>query len=67
MTTLVFDQEYRIARDTPSDINEHIESIKKSCKLCKTRHRKWETRTGVSTRAFLAADVNSSCIRSISE
>ena len=28
MATLVFDQEYRIARDTPSDINEHIEVLK---------------------------------------
>ena len=28
MATLVFDQEYRIARDTPSDINEHIEVLR---------------------------------------
>ena len=28
MATLVFDQEFRIARDTPSDINEHIEVLK---------------------------------------
>ena len=28
MATLVFDQEYRLARDTPSDINEHIEVLR---------------------------------------
>ena len=28
MATLVFDHEYRLARDTPYDINEHIEVLR---------------------------------------
>ena len=56
MTTLVFDQEYRIARDTPSDINEHIEVLKSLAD--EVDHvTEMGTRTGVSTRAFLASDV----------
>ena len=56
MATLVFDQEYRIARDTPSDINEHIEVLKNLADSVK-HVTEMGTRTGVSTRAFLAADV----------
>ena len=56
MATLVFDQEYRIARDTPSDINEHIEILKSLAD--EVDHvTEMGTRTGVSTRAFLASDV----------
>ena len=56
MATLVFDQEYRIARDTPSDINEHIEILKSLAD--EVNHvTEMGTRTGVSTRAFLASDV----------
>ena len=56
MATLVFDQEYRIARDTPSDINEHIEVLKNLADSVE-HVTEMGTRTGVSTRAFLAADV----------
>ena len=56
MATLVFDQEYRIARDTPSDINEHIEVLKNLADSV-DHVTEMGTRTGVSTRAFLAADV----------
>jgi len=56
MTTLVFDQEFRIARDTPSDINEHMEVLKGLAD--EVDHvTEMGTRTGVSTRAFLASDV----------
>ncbi len=55
MATLVFDQEYRIARDTPSDINEHIEVLKNLADSVE-HVTEMGTRTGVSTRAFLAAD-----------
>ena len=56
MTTLVFDQEFRIARDTPSDINEHMEVLKDLAD--QVEHvTEMGTRTGVSTRAFLASDV----------
>ena len=52
MTTLVFDQEFRIARDTPSDINEHMEVLKGLAD--EVDHvTEMGTRTGVSTRAFL--------------
>ena len=56
MATLVFDQEYRIARDTPSDINEHIEVLKNLADSVE-HVTEMGTRTGVSTRAFLASDV----------
>ena len=56
MATLVFDQEFRIARDTPSDINEHIEVLKNLADSVE-HVTEMGTRTGVSTRAFLAADV----------
>ena len=56
MTTLVFDQEFNIARDTPSDINEHMEVLKGLAD--EVDHvTEMGTRTGVSTRAFLASDV----------
>lgn len=56
MKSIIFDQEYRIARDTPSDINEHIEVLKGLAD--EVEHvTEMGTRTGVSTRAFLAADV----------
>ena len=56
MTTLVFDQEFNIARDTPSDINEHMEVLKGLAD--EVAHvTEMGTRTGVSTRAFLASDV----------
>ena len=55
MTTLVFDQEFRIARDT-SDINEHMEVLKGLAD--EVDHvTEMGTRTGVHTRAFLASDV----------
>ena len=50
MATLVFDQEYRIARDTPSDINEHIEVLKNLADSVE-HVTEMGTRTGVSTRA----------------
>ena len=56
MATLVFDQEYRIARDTPSDINEHIE-ILRTFSDSVDHVTEMGTRTGVSTRAFLSSDV----------
>jgi len=56
MATLVFDQEYRLARDTPSDINEHIEVLRTLADSVE-HVTEMGTRTGVSTRAFLAADV----------
>ncbi len=56
MTTLVFEQEFNIARDTPSDINEHMEVLKSLAD--EVDHvTEMGTRTGVSTRAFLASDV----------
>ena len=56
MATLVFDQEYRIARDTPSDINEHIEVLRTLADSVE-HVTEMGTRTGVSTRAFLSSDV----------
>ena len=56
MATLVFDQEYRLARDTPSDINEHIEILRTLADSVE-HVTEMGTRTGVSTRAFLASDV----------
>ena len=56
MSTIVFDQEFRIARDTPSDINEHMEVLKSLADEVK-HVTEMGTRTGVSTRAFLASDV----------
>ena len=56
MSTIIFDQEFRIARDTPSDINEHMEVLKSLAD--EVEHvTEMGTRTGVSTRAFLASDV----------
>lgn len=56
MSIVVFDQEFRIARDTPSDINEHMELLKSLAD--EVDHvTEMGTRTGVSTRAFLASDV----------
>ena len=56
MNRFLFDQEYRIARDTPSDINEHLDLLKS---LADEVNHVTEigTRTGVSTRAFLASNV----------
>lgn len=56
MTRLVFDQEFRIARDTPSDINEHMEILKSLADEV-SHVTEMGTRTGISTRAFLASDV----------
>ena len=47
MATLVFDQEYRIARDTPSDINEHIEVLRTLADSVE-HVTEMGTRTGVS-------------------
>jgi cephalosporin hydroxylase len=56
MSTIAFDQEFFIARDTPSDINEHMELLKSLAD--EVNHvTEMGTRTGVSTRAFLASDV----------
>lgn len=49
-------KEYRIAKDTVSDINEHLEILKALSD--EVNHvTEMGTRTGVSTRAFLASDV----------
>jgi hypothetical protein len=56
MSTIVFDQEFRIARDTPSDINEHMDVLKSLADEV-SHVTEMGTRTGVSTRAFLASDV----------
>jgi len=56
MSTIIFDQEFRIACDTPSDINEHMEVLKSLADEVK-HVTEMGTRTGVSTRAFLASDV----------
>ena len=56
MATLVFDQEYRLARDTPSDINEHIEILRTLADSVE-HVTEMGTRTGISTRAFLTSDV----------
>ena len=56
MATLVFDQEYRLARDTPSDINEHLELLKSLADSVE-HVTEMGTRTGISTRAFLTSDV----------
>ena len=56
MTRLIFEQEFRIARDTPSDINEHMEILKSLADEV-SHVTEMGTRTGVSARAFLASDV----------
>tara|TARA_B100000963_G_scaffold283672_1_gene252382 strand:+ start:1413 stop:1976 length:564 start_codon:yes stop_codon:yes gene_type:complete len=56
MNRFLLDQEYRVARDTPSDINEHLDLLKS---LANEVNHVTEigTRTGVSTRAFLSSNV----------
>jgi glycosyltransferase involved in cell wall biosynthesis len=47
--------QYESARDTPSDINEHIPTLFEYARKCKTI-TEFGVRTGVSTRAFLLSD-----------
>jgi len=56
MITLPLNLEYQIARRLPSDINEHLELLKSLADSVE-HVTEMGTRTGVSTRAFLAADV----------
>ena len=56
MTSTILKTEYCIARDTPSDINEHVELL--NILAQEVAHvTEMGVRNGVSTRAFLAADV----------
>jgi predicted O-methyltransferase YrrM len=52
----VFDQEYQWARTMTSDINENVHILYELAQECKTVVE-FGVRTGVSTRAFLASDV----------
>ena len=56
MITLPLNLEYQIARRLPSDINEHLELLK-SLADSVDHVTEMGTRTGISTRAFLASDV----------
>ena len=56
MITLPLNLEYQIARRLPSDINEHLELLKSLADSVE-HVTEMGTRTGVSTRAFLASDV----------
>jgi len=56
MKTVELYKEYRVARDTVSDINEHLEILKALAD--EVGHvTEMGTRTGSSTRAFLISDV----------
>ena len=56
MNIVELKKEYRVARDTVSDINEHIEILKSLAD--EVNHvTEMGTRTGSSTRAFLVSDV----------
>ena len=56
MNTVELKKEYRVARDTVSDINEHLEILKSLAD--EVNHvTEMGTRTGSSTRAFLVSDV----------
>jgi predicted O-methyltransferase YrrM len=52
----IFDQEYHWARSIASDINENVHILYELAQECKTVVE-FGVRTGVSTRAFLASDV----------
>ena len=52
----VFDQEYQWARTMTSDINENVHILYELAQECKTVVE-FGVRSGVSTRAFLASDV----------
>ena len=52
-----FENEYLKAKNTPSDINENVHILYDLCKDCKTVVE-MGVRTGVSTRAFLNANVD---------
>lgn len=52
----VFQEEYEIAKKTPSDINQNLHILYDLAKECKTVIE-MGVRTGVSTRAFLNTDV----------
>jgi len=52
----IFQKEYENAKNTPSDINENVHILYDLAKECKTVVE-MGVRTGVSTRAFLNADV----------
>jgi len=52
-----FENEYEKAKNTPSDINENLHVLYDLCKDCKTVIE-MGVRTGVSTRAFLNANVD---------
>ena len=52
----IFQLEYKKARNTPSDINQNLHELFEIAKECKTVIE-MGVRTGVSTRAFLNADV----------
>ena len=56
MITLPLNLEYQIARRLPSDINEHLELLKSLADSVE-HVTEMGTRTGISTRAFLASDV----------
>ena len=56
MITLPLNLEYQIARRLPSDINEHLELLKSLADSVE-HVTEMGTRTGNSTRAFLASDV----------
>ena len=53
----VFENEYQIAKQTPSDINENLHILYDMAKDCETVIE-FGVRTGVSTRAFLNTDVS---------
>lgn len=49
---LLLEKEYQIAKNTPSDINEHVETLY-NYGLCCNHITELGVRTGISTRAFL--------------
>jgi len=53
----IFDQEYQWARTNVSDINQNVHILHDLAQQCKTVVE-FGVRTGVSTRAFLATDVD---------
>jgi hypothetical protein len=56
MNNIELNKEYRVARDTVSDINEHLEILKALADEV-SHVTEMGTRTGSSTRAFLVSDV----------
>lgn len=57
LTDNIFQTEYQKAKNTASDINQHVELLYKLAQQCKTVVE-LGVRTGVSTRAFLNCDVD---------